>query len=142
MDRRQCKQTWNRRVVFVNASIGKDQQCVPGFHRQRCAFRKLVQRRSQSRFAISSAEQRWQSDRQQISARNPAQLFQVAIRKNGMGQLQGVAILRRLIEDIALSSDVADERHHHLFADRIDRRVRDLRKQLFEVIEQRLGLVA
>ena len=59
-----------------------------------------------------------------------------------MPQFQRVAVLRRLIQDIALGPDVADERHHQLFADGIDGRIGDLRKQLLEIIEQRLRLVA
>ena len=38
-------------------------------------------------------------------------------------------------------ADVADERHHHLFADGIDGRIGDLREELLEVIEQRLRLI-
>src|SRR5882757_9250466 len=58
-----------------------------------------------------------------------------------MRQLQRVAVLRRLYEDVALGSDVADERHHHLFTNGIDRRVGHLRKQLLEVVEERLWSV-
>ena len=58
-----------------------------------------------------------------------------------MRQLEGVTVLRRFIEDVALGADVADQRHHHLFADGIDGRIRDLRKELLEVVEQRLRTV-
>ena len=73
--------------------------------------------------------------------RDAAQFLQIAIGQDGMRQLQRVAVLRRLVQDVALGADVAGERHHHLFADRIDRRVGDLREQLLEVVEQRLRLV-
>ena len=49
--------------------------------------------------------------------------------------------MRRFRQNVALLADVADERHHHLFADGIDRRVRHLREKLLEVIEQRLRLI-
>ena len=58
-----------------------------------------------------------------------------------MCQLQHVAVLGRFLEDVALAADVADERHDHLFANRIDGRVGYLCEELFEVIEQRLGTV-
>ena len=58
-----------------------------------------------------------------------------------MRQLQHVAVLGRFLQDVALASDVADERHHHLFANRIDGRIGDLREQLLEIVEQRLRLV-
>ena len=73
--------------------------------------------------------------------RHAAQLLQIAIGEDRMRQLQRVAVLRRLVEDVALGADVAGERHHHLFADRVDRRIGDLREQLLEVVEQRLRLV-
>ncbi len=40
-----------------------------------------------------------------------------------------------------LRADERHQRHHQLFADRIDRRVGDLREQLLEVVVQRLVLV-
>ena len=58
-----------------------------------------------------------------------------------MRQLERVAVLWRLIEDVALSADVADQRHHHLLADGVDRRVCYLREKLLEVVEQRLRAV-
>ena len=58
-----------------------------------------------------------------------------------MRQLERVAVLRRLIQNVALGADVAGERHHQLLADRIDRWVRHLREELLEIVEQRLGLV-
>ena len=58
-----------------------------------------------------------------------------------MRQLQGVAMLRRFRQDIALFADVADERHHHFFPDGIDGWIGYLGEQLFEVVEQRLGFI-
>ena len=45
------------------------------------------------------------------------------------------------IEQIALRPNVGIGRHHQLFANRVDSRVSDLRKQLFEVVEQELRTV-
>ena len=58
-----------------------------------------------------------------------------------MRQLERVAVLRRLIQNVALGADVADERHHQLFADGVDGRIGDLREELLEVVEQRLRAV-
>src|SRR5712692_8840458 len=55
-----------------------------------------------------------------------------------MSQLQHVAVLGIFRENVAFASDVADERHHDLFANRVNGRSCDLRKELFEVVEQRL----
>ena len=45
------------------------------------------------------------------------------------------------VEQVRLRTHERDQRHHELFADRIDRRVGHLREQLPEVVEQRLVLV-
>ena len=58
-----------------------------------------------------------------------------------MLQLEGVAVLRGLVQDVALGADVAGERHDHLFADGVDGRIGDLREELLEVVEERLRLV-
>ena len=46
-------------------------------------------------------------------------------------------MLGRLFEDVAAIADVRHERHDELFADRVDRRVRDLREELVEEVEER-----
>ena len=88
--------------------------------------------------AIRGTEQRRKGNRQQVTSSDAAQLFQITIGKNRMRQLQRVAVVGSLFQDVALGPDKADQRHHHLFADRINRRIRDLREKLLEVIEQRL----
>ena len=58
-----------------------------------------------------------------------------------MTELQCVAVLRRLIEDVSFASDVTVQRHYQSLADRIDRRIGDLREGLLEIAEQELRLV-
>ena len=53
-----------------------------------------------------------------------------------MAQLQRVAVLGRLFEDVSFGADVAVQRHHQAFANGIDRRVGDLREGLLEIIKQ------
>ena len=55
-----------------------------------------------------------------------------------MRQLQRVAVLRGLFQDVALGSDVAGERHHQVFANGVDGGIRNLREKLLEVMKQRL----
>ncbi len=62
--------------------------------------------------------------------------------KIGMLDQQAVAVLGRGIEQVLLGPDVAFQRHDHFFADRIDRRVGDLSKQLLEVVVDHPRLVA
>ncbi len=49
-------------------------------------------------------------------------------------------MLGRLLEDVAVVADVGHEGHDELLADRVDRRVRDLREELVEVVEERARL--
>ena len=60
--------------------------------------------------AAAGAEQRRQSGRQEVAPTHPAQPLEVEIGQNRMRQLQGVAMLRRFLEDVALASDIARER--------------------------------
>jgi hypothetical protein len=66
----------------------------------RCA--QIVKRVLQTRLAIGGAEQRRQRGGQQIAGRDAAQLLQIAIGQDRMRQLQRVAVLRRLIQNVAL----------------------------------------
>jgi hypothetical protein len=55
-----------------------------------------------------------------------------------MRQLQHVTVLGRFRENVALASDIADKRHHNLFANRVNGRIRNLREELLEIVKQRL----
>ena len=135
---RHGQQAGDRRVGRIDAAIGNDQQRVAGIHGQRCARAQVIERVLQPGLAVVGAEERRQRGRQQIARRDAAQLLKVAIGQNGMRQLERVAVLRRLVQDVALRADVADERHHQLFANGIDGRIGDLREELLEIVEQRL----
>ena len=56
----------------------------------------------------------------------------------GCCDLDPAAGLRRLVHQVGLRADVGHQRHHELLADRIDRRIRHLREQLLEILEQEL----
>ena len=99
---------------------------------------QLIESPLQPAFPFAGAEQRGQRDGQQVPGRNAAEFFQIEVRQQRVGQLQHVTILGLFRENVALASDVADERHHDLFANRVNRRIRDLREELFEIIEERL----
>ena len=52
------------------------------------------------------------------------------------------ACVGRLVEQVALGADAGADAHHDRLADRVDRRVGDLREELLEVVEQRRLAVA
>ncbi len=66
------------------------------------------------------------------------QLGEIHVGQHRVRQLDHPTLPGRLLEQVALAADAADERHDDLLADRIDRRVRHLREVLLEVAEERL----
>ncbi len=135
------EQTGDRSVGGVDSAVGDDEQRVSGCDGVCGACTQLIERIAKAGFAIFRAEECRQRGRKQIAGRDAAQLFQISIGQDGMRQLEGVAVLGGLVEDVALGADVADERHDELFANGIDGRVGDLREELLEVVEERLRTV-
>ena len=71
-----------------------------------------------------------------------ADFFQVRIGEDRLAHLEPLGVRHAFeVEQIRPRADDGDEAHHQLFADRIDRRVGDLREVLLEVGEQELRLV-
>ena len=66
---------------------------------------------------------------------------QLLVGEDRVGHAQPMALLRGGLEQIALRPDVAFQRHDHLFADRIDRRIGDLCKELLKVVGDEPRLV-
>src|ERR1035438_3318600 len=108
MDGGKRQKTGNGRVILVHSPIGKDQQSVSSFTRERGALTQLFKTALQSLLAFAGAEQRWQRDGQQISCRNATQFFQLDIGQEWMRQLQHVTILGLFRENVALGPNVAD----------------------------------
>ena len=69
--------------------------------------------------------------------RDLAQLLELVVAQDRLVHDQLVGLLGDLGEQVDLGADAGLEAHHDRFADRVDRRVRDLREQLLEVREQR-----
>ena len=74
--------------------------------------------------------------------RNCADLLQVLVGEDRLAHFQALGLRHAFeVEQIRPRPDDRDEAHHQLFADRVDRRVGDLREVLLEISEQRLRLV-
>ena len=70
-----------------------------------------------------------------------AQRLELAVEQDRLFEQQLVRVLGRLVEQVALVAQAGREAHHDFLADRVDRRVGDLREELLEVGEQRRRLV-
>ncbi len=66
-----------------------------------------------------------------------AQRLELVVAQDRLVEDQLVRVLGRLGQQVALAADPDAERHDDRLADRVDRRVGDLREQLLEVAEQR-----
>ncbi len=74
--------------------------------------------------------------------RDRADLFQIGVGQDRLAHFEALGAGHALqVEQVRPRPDDRDQAHHQLLADRIDRRVGDLREVLLEVGEQRLRLV-
>ena len=71
-----------------------------------------------------------------------ADLLEVLVGEDRLAHFQALAARRAFeVEDVRPRADERHEAHHELFADRVDRRVRDLREVLLEIGVEQLRLV-
>ena len=137
------EQARDRGVRFVDAAIAQNEDAVPFVDRPRRARTQLVERRRErlARVAVGR-EQHRQRRAAKVVERALGELRQLVVRQYGVRQLEEARLLRRLGEQVPLAADAADERHHELLADRIDRRVGDLGELLLEIAEEQLRTIA
>ena len=69
---------------------------------------------------------------------NRAQLLKIPVCQERMRKTQHVAVRGSLIQDVSGLADETEQRHDQLFADGINRRIRNLSEKLFEIIEEQL----
>ncbi len=139
------EQRRNRHVLGVERAVGDDQDVEARLHR---VHRLRAQRREARLDAFLAPRERVadvEFEGAELVRRvvlDRTHLRHVLEVEHGLAHLEAH---RRVdvvdVEQVGLRPDEAHQRHHHLFADRVDRRVRDLREQLLEVAVERLGLV-
>ena len=75
------------------------------------------------------------------SVETRAQRLELVVAQDRLVHHELVGVLGRLVEQVALGADAGAQRHDDRLADRVDRRVGDLREELLEVGEQRRAVV-
>ena len=65
-------------------------------------------------------------------------LQQIRVRQDRIVDPEHITVLRGLLQDISLGSDIDGRRCDDLLTDRVDGRVRYLRKELLEIMDQRV----
>ncbi|AJX01694.1 hypothetical protein BM45_3124 [Burkholderia mallei] len=145
VDRRRREQRGNRDVLRVRLAIGHDQDVVARLHRVDGLRAQRREARLDAFLAPCDRIADVQLVRAELAARvaiDRADLRDVLEVEHGLRHLEAhrrVDVVR--VEQVRLRADERHERHHHVLADRIDRRIRDLREQLLEVVVERLVLV-
>lgn len=145
MDGSRREQRGNGNVVTIHAAVRHDQHVVSGAN----GIDGLGAQRREPRFDTLLAPGHRIADVQLVRAELAAgvlidgtdlrDVLEIEHRLRYFQPHRRVDVVR--IEQVRLRPDKRDERHDHVFADRIDRRVRDLREQLLEIVIERLVLV-
>ncbi len=138
VDRRNAEQARDRRPFLVDAAVAEDQELVALFDRLRSLPAHVVDRGAEPVRPFGHAEEHAQRLALEIRVGDPADLLQVGVRQNRLLHLDAAAGFRRLLHQVGLRSDVRHQRHDELLADRIDRRIRHLREELLEILEEQL----
>ena len=141
MHGRHGQQARYRRIGRIDAAVRKNQQRVAGIHGMGRAVAQIVERVLQASLPVCGTKERWQRGGQQIARGDAAQFLKITVGQDRVRQLQRMAVIRRFLQNVALGANVADERHHQFLANGIDGRIRHLRKELLEIVEQRLRTV-
>ena len=132
------QQRRDRDMFGVERAVGHDQDVVAGAH----GVHRLRTERRQARFHTLHAPGERVADVELEAAElvrrvipDRADLRHVLEVEHRLADFQAH---RRIdvvdVEQIGLRTDEAHQRHHELLADRVDRRIGDLRKQLLEVV--------
>ena len=126
-------------VVGIDRAVGQDQDVVVIAHGLLGRLAKGLKRRRHTRLALG----RRIGDAQRTGPEALAVVLDVAdplevlVGQHRLVHLQPHVLPAGIqAEQVRAGTDQRDQRHHDLFADRVDRWVRDLREQLLEVVRQ------
>ena len=134
---RHCQQGRNGNVVLIHTAVGEDEDVCPRVICLITGDKQPVERKRKRGILIIQ-----QRDLLRLKSRHmkPFDLHEIPAGQNGIVDLQDAAVFRAVGKKIAVGTCVDGRVSNDGLAQRVDRRVRDLRKHLLEVIEQRLML--
>ena len=142
VDGGQGQQRGYRNLLCVHRTVADDGAALDGIH-------SLSAQRRQFRFHALMAPGQWISDVQRVRtelavgvALDVAQLGHVGKVEHRLRHFQAHRRVDLVdVQQVGLGTYKGHQAHHDRFADRIDRRVGDLREQLLEVVVQRFVFV-
>ena len=123
-------------MVFIHAPVGENQNIRPVFIRPVAGDKEAIQRPFQRRALVV---QKRNGLHMELWVVEIADLEHVHAGQNRVFDLQYRAVFRLLFEQVSACAEKDRGVGHDLLADRVDGRVCDLGKHLFEVAEERLA---
>ena len=135
------EQARNRRELHVHAAVREDDDRVALFDRLARAPLQILERARQPGAARLGVEEHRQRDRLEAALVDVAQPGQLLVVDDGRLHLDLAAGLGPGLQEVRLGADRRAHRRHQLFANRVERRIGDLREQLREVVVQQPRLV-
>ena len=130
----------NRREVRSGVAIGEHDDAHALVDRRRRfrphAIERLAQRRAAAGDAVEAGDHARGELRPVAVVVDVDELRQFVVVEDREGQRDLVAGVGLRVQQVALGADRGRERRDELLANRVERRVRDLREQLREVVEQ------
>ncbi len=139
--RRGGEQCRDRHAFGRYRAVGQDQDVVPGLDRDGCLVAQAIERR---RDAVGPCRRR-PGDVERVGLGTPvdqvldvADLGEIAVGQDRLRDLEPMMRADLVTEQVRPRPDHRDQRHHQFLADRVDRRVGDLREILLEVVVEQL----
>ena len=130
----------DRHAVGGDRAVGQHDQAHAVGDRLARFVADAIERFEQSGFAGTARERDVDRARLPAAVVDSLQRRDFFVGQDRMRDAQPVRVRLRHLQHVRFGPDVALERHDHFFADRVDRRVRDLREQLLEVVVQHARL--
>ena len=136
------QQRRDRNPVRASHAVGQDDDVDAFAHRAFGTRTEFVEHLFEARRAEAGMEGGVERARHEMAVGDVgdrADLFQIGVGQDRLAHFEPLGRSEALqVEQVRPRSDDGNEAHHQFFADRIDRRIGDLREVLLEIGEQRL----
>ncbi len=134
------EQRRDRHALRAGRAVGEDEDVRSRCERCVRLGADALERRLESCDAVGERPRHVDRVRLEHTRLDPPELFELLVAEDRVVNHELARMLGRFSEQVVLRADARLHAHHYRLADRVDRRVRDLREQLLEVrVEQGLA---
>ena len=133
---------WHGNAFGRDGAVGQDEDIVVGEDRLRRFAANALQRLVETGCAVGRRPgrvDRRRAERTVKQIRDGTDFFEIGIGEHRLRYFQPLVRTGLMSQQIGPGSDHRHQRHHQFFADRINRRIGDLRKILLEIIVEQPG---